>query len=45
MAAKVASGMMIVDLGTKEVLLVKKVHEFVMRQRSLKKFADTRLNG
>ncbi|CAK8541344.1 unnamed protein product [Lathyrus sativus] len=42
---EVVSGQMAVDFRYQEVLLVKKVHEFVMKKRSLKELADVRLNG
>jgi hypothetical protein len=42
---EVVSGQMAVDFRYQEVLLVKKVHEFVVRKRPLKELADIRLNG
>ncbi|XP_058736809.1 receptor like protein kinase S.2-like [Vicia villosa] len=42
---EVVSGQMAVDFRYKDVLLVKKVHEFVMKKRPLKELADVRLNG
>lgn len=42
---EIVSGMMAVDFRYQEVLLVKKVHEFVIRKRPLKELADIRLNG
>ncbi|XP_004516264.1 receptor like protein kinase S.2 [Cicer arietinum] len=42
---EVVSGTMAVDFRYQEVLLVKKVHEFVIRKRPLKEIADIRLNG
>ncbi|EXC16943.1 Receptor like protein kinase S.2 [Morus notabilis] len=39
------SGQMAVDFRQPEVLLVKRVHEFVSRNRPLEELADIRLNG
>jgi len=42
---EIVSGLKAVDFRQPEVLLVKKVHEFEMRKRSLEALADIRLNG
>ena len=42
---EVVSGQMAVDFRRPEVLLVKKVHEFIERKRPLEELADIRLNG
>ncbi|PON63729.1 Mitogen-activated protein kinase kinase kinase [Parasponia andersonii] len=42
---EVVSGQMAVDFRRPEVLLVKKVHDFVARKRPLEELADIRLNG
>ncbi|ESW06381.1 hypothetical protein PHAVU_010G043600 [Phaseolus vulgaris] len=42
---EIVSGLKAVDFRQPEVLLVKKVHEFEMRKKSLEALADIRLNG